>query len=1104
MANTILLKRSDISNSVPSTGNLVPGELALNYTDGNLFFKDSSDNIVLLSSTKVVSVTGNITGNNIIANTSGQLGNITISGSNINSSSGRITVNSASQDVDFSVNGISQANVFYVDAAAGTVSVGNSTQIPGAILSLNSSSSMRLPVGNIVQRPDAAQAGMIRFNTENDTVEFYTVQNGWQTSGQDFTIIESETFFGDGYSKIFTLSEPRTTNSCIISINGIVQIPGTAYSISGTTLTFTGAPGAGYNIEVRALTTTSTSTVTAISNNAGNAVISVNETTPTVSVTGNLIPTGNSTQTLGNVTNLWESLYLSGNTIYLGDLQLKAVSATEFGIFQHDGTSMAALVTGELDTTGNINVGNIHSDGYYYANGEPFVSSNYSNANVEAYLPTYTGNLTSLTGNITTTANISGNYIFGNGSQLTGLPEQYSNANVAAYLPTYTGNLVSLAGPVTTTANITGAYFIGNGALLSGIDATSIQNGSSNVSIAASNGNVTINVGGVSNAAVFASSGANIAGTLEVSGNITGGNVSGTNVTGTILTSAQPNITSVGTLSSLTVSGNLSAGNLQVVGLETTSGIVVSGNATITGNLTVQGNQFIANVSTLQVSDPLIGLGRGPNNTPLTSNDGLDRGLELWYYTDQERMAFVGYDNANAQLTLACCATESNNIVTVSNWGTTKLGNIISTGNVTGGNIVTTGQVVATGNVSGATGVFTNVTGNGAGLSSITGANVTGIVPTANVATNIFALPIGGTVSVLLGGTSGNTQVGTTSNVFVNTTLNGGTLYAGGLLSLNIGNNLSTINANNITAAGNVTASGRIIVTGNINSGNLITTTILATGSIQGGNLLTLGNVTAVGTITGGNLSTGGNATVFGNITGGNVSTAGVISATGNITGGNITTGGVIRTTGNITGGNITTGGTITGDAITGGNLLGLGNATVFGNITGGNIITTGIVSLSSITKTGFNGVGNIGSSTNTFNAVFARATSALYADLAEMYKSDIEYAPGTVVIFGGDQEITQSTQSHDTRVAGVISTNPAFLMNSSINNHLELPVALTGRVPCRVQGPVSKGDVLASGSLPGTAQKLSNWQPGCVIGKSLEDIVDESVQTIEVVVGRF
>jgi hypothetical protein len=79
MSNTILLKRSDISNSIPSTGNLVPGELALNFADGNLFFKDAANNIVLLSSTKLVNVTGNVTGGNLT--TAGLTSTVTLTAS---------------------------------------------------------------------------------------------------------------------------------------------------------------------------------------------------------------------------------------------------------------------------------------------------------------------------------------------------------------------------------------------------------------------------------------------------------------------------------------------------------------------------------------------------------------------------------------------------------------------------------------------------------------------------------------------------------------------------------------------------------------------------------------------------------------------------------------------------------------------------------------------------------------------------------------------------------------------------------------------------------------------------------------------------------------
>jgi hypothetical protein len=180
--------------------------------------------------------------------------------------------------------------------------------------------------------------------------------------------------------------------------------------------------------------------------------------------------------------------------------------------------------------------------------------------------------------------------------------------------------------------------------------------------------------------------------------------------------------------------------------------------------------------------------------------------------------------------------------------------------------------------------------------------------------------------------------------------------------------------------------------------------------------------------------------------------------------------------------------------AVTGAALTGTSLTVSTGNITGGNIVNGN-----------GNGIGNIGSSTTYFNTVFAKATSAQYADLAEMYVADADYPPGTVVDFGGVEEITQTVAPGSTAIAGVISTNPSYIMNSGQQGKHVLPVALTGRVPCRVQGPVSKGDVLVSSTRPGVAQRIgTQYQPGCVIGKSLGYIDDASIQTIEVVVGRF
>lgn len=132
-----------------------------------------------------------------------------------------------------------------------------------------------------------------------------------------------------------------------------------------------------------------------------------------------------------------------------------------------------------------------------------------------------------------------------------------------------------------------------------------------------------------------------------------------------------------------------------------------------------------------------------------------------------------------------------------------------------------------------------------------------------------------------------------------------------------------------------------------------------------------------------------------------------------------------------------------------------------------------------------------------------ATATSATYADLAEVFQADKDYEPGTVVVFGGDKEVTVTDVNHDTRVAGVVSTNPAYLMNNSAPG---LPIALTGRVPCQVQGPVNRGQLLVTSSISGVAQALNDslYRPGCVIGKSLEQINNTEIKLIQVVVGRF
>ena len=134
----------------------------------------------------------------------------------------------------------------------------------------------------------------------------------------------------------------------------------------------------------------------------------------------------------------------------------------------------------------------------------------------------------------------------------------------------------------------------------------------------------------------------------------------------------------------------------------------------------------------------------------------------------------------------------------------------------------------------------------------------------------------------------------------------------------------------------------------------------------------------------------------------------------------------------------------------------------------------------------------------NTFNGT---ATSAQYADLAEVYKSDANYEPGTVLILGGESEVTISDEKGSYKVVGVVSTNPAYLMNAEADG---VAVALRGRVPCKVTGTVKKGDILVASDTPGYAMvgALSHaLSPLQIIGRALENKTDAGNGIIEILV---
>jgi hypothetical protein len=542
--------------------------------------------------------------------------------------------------------------------------------------------------------------------------------------------------------------------------------------------------------------------------------------------------------------------------------------------------------------------------------------------------------------------------------------------------------------------------------------------------------------------------------TISATGNITGGNLS---VIGTI-TAAGINTGS----SPISTSGNVTGGNILTGGVVSATGNITGGNVSatnLTGTLLTAAQTNITSVGTLTSL-----------NSGVISSSGNVTGANL--LTAGLISSTGNITGGNVSGTRGAFTNVAGTLETAAQTNITSVGTLSSvsvTGNVQGGNIRTAGQISATGNITGS-----NLTLNGnaviTGNLSVSGTET--IFNVANLTVNdkdiIVANNVTGSANVDGAGIqAGNPGVATwfynnatlswQSNVGITPTANG-TLSLGGASNFWGNAFLTTASVTGNITGGNIRTNGSLSVDGfpfignttNITGGNVSATNL--TGSLT---TAAQANITSVGTLTSLN--------------------SGAISSSGNVTGANLLTAGLISATG-----------AITGAAITGTSLT-----VSTGNVTAGNIVNANA-----------NGVGNIGSSTTYFNTVFAKATSAQYADLAEKYTADAEYAPGTVVVFGGSAEVTVDAVDADRRVAGVVSTNPSYIMNAGCEGTNVATVALTGRVPCFVVGPVRKGDLMVAAGL-GRARAEADPRVGTVIGKALEDHDGES-GTIEVVVGRF
>jgi len=350
-----------------------------------------------------------------------------------------------------------------------------------------------------------------------------------------------------------------------------------------------------------------------------------------------------------------------------------------------------------------------------------------------------------------------------------------------------------------------------------------------------------------------------------------------------------------------------------------------------------------------------------------------------------------------------------------------------------------------------------------------------------------------------------------------------GNVTAGNVSGTLVTGTLTTVAQPNITSVGTLTS---LTVTANTTSGNLhtagiITASRLVSNVAIGTAPLTVTSTTQVANL---NVATAGVAGTVTTAAQPNITSVGTLTSlaiTGNVTAGNVYansgTIGAANLTGSLTTAaqpNITSVGTLTSVTVTGnanvGNILtdnykyANGTSISFsGTYSNSNVASylptfTGTVGATGLTTGANTTAGNI---TGNWTLTAGSKLTATYADLAEYYEADRHYEPGTVLAFGGEKEVTIA-DSGTTKVAGIVSTNPAYVMNGSCAGKHTVALALQGRVPCQVCGSIKKGDMLISAG-NGFAHTTPFPILGTVIGKSLENF-DGIEGIIEVAVGRL
>jgi hypothetical protein len=805
--------------------------------------------------------------------------------------------------------------------------------------------------------------GIYNLSTTGNVSGAYFLGNGSQLTGLPaaYGNANVEAYLPVSNTIIAINANVANTDSNVSTLTIDLASTDSTVSVLVTDLASTNANVANTDANVANLVTVTTDT----NANVANLTVTVANTDANVANTN-----ANVSAVTANVSTLQNQVYANANVAaylptYTGNIQAGNISAT---------TANATNITATTVTSANVTVTSTVGNGAVFYSGATGRITTSANINFDAATSTLTA--TRFSGNGALLTNL-------NAANLTGA---YGNANVAAYLPTYTGNLQ--AGNAVITGNLL-------------VQGTTTTINSNNISI----NDLVFNVANNANAAAFANGAglgvgpanaeyatftwASTSNTWISSKNLSAvGNVTGTfilgngsqltgmysnatvaaylptysgNVGGTLTTNNQPYITTVGTLGSLAVTDNINAKGLGIAGNATIGNLVVTGTTTIAGNITqISGNSGSFFGDAYGFGALYAGISSGFANLPATVTQ---------FSADYPDYAQLNFQNINAGP-----GASADYVATADNGTNTT-------------HYVDLGIASSTYDGLSANALGTSIKANDAYLYTFgntaedNGGNLVIGAGTAGKEVKVIA---GGGATANIVAVFANTGLTVSGLISAAGNVTGANIETTGNVSADYVNVTQDLQANYISASANISGGNVIVtdtlyglnvnVTGNVDGGYLnITDSITATGTITGGNIATAGTVSATGNITGnnivgGNVTTTGTVSATGNIDSANVNTAGAVSATGNVTGVNLNTAGAVSATGNVTGSNINTAGQVsaTGSVIatgniTGGNINTAGLASVTGNVQAGNIRTNGTVSATgNITANLFVGNGSV------------------------------------------------------------------------------------------------------------------------------------------------